>query len=130
MHAYKGRSGRWGRGDAPDGTCTTSKGARMLRARLPFLGKAGHVRRADGFMRAWKLCRAEWGRVADGAMRDLKGRDWYPTDYRVSGIGCDAFPERVKNRLRRLARGESRAHARATLHYHAARFLFRRKMQA
>lgn len=130
MHAYKGRAGRWGRGDAPDGPCSTSKGARMLRARLPHLTRAGHLRRADGFMRARDLCRTEWGRVADEGMRALRGRNFLPTDYRISGIGCDAFPERVKNRLRRLAWGEGRAHARAVLHYHAARFLFRRRVQA
>jgi hypothetical protein len=47
---------------------------------------------------------ARWLRVVKAAAPAALGKEWFCTDYRVSGIGRDEFPQEVKDTLRHINR--------------------------
>jgi hypothetical protein len=93
---------------------------RLLKRRLPDWTAADHLYASRYWMAKRKAWRKEWSEVADEASQATFGRPYEATDYKISGIARDEYPESYKERLRTLARGASEAldlyeaHARAS----------------
>jgi hypothetical protein len=49
-------------------------------------------------------------------MQDLRGHPFRADDYKISGIGCDGFPDETKETLRTLAFARDRARDLSRLH--------------
>lgn len=95
---------------------------RAFRILRPGMLRAEHARRAAAYQRAIGRIECLYHAERDAAALETWGRPWRFSDYRISGIGSDAFPEARKDRLRRLAHARTRCADRARLHAHAARY--------
>jgi hypothetical protein len=62
----------------------------------------------------------EWCRLADAAALETFGRPFRITDYRISGIACDAFSEPMKQALRFAAHACTHHQKASYAHAHAA----------
>lgn len=108
--------------------CTAA--LRMLRRRLPGWSRADHARQALAMERLAKRTAGAWSREAERAALETFGRPWQFTDYRVSGIGSDAFTDARKERLRTLAHRRTDYLSAAALHETLAGTVAMRKVRA
>jgi hypothetical protein len=95
-----------------------SDGGKLLAKRLPGWTRADHTAAALHHEEKAQEMQADHSRLLDVAARETWGRDFEPTDYRISGIGSDEFSAKHKDELRRLAHTSS-AHKDAA-HAHKA----------
>lgn len=105
------------------GLLRKNEAAAILYRDFPHLDRSAHARLAD--KAAFVVVDADraWSRTADREMHRLQGRPFRVTDYKVSGVGCEDFPPRVKEALRRLAHLKTTARAAMDAHaYLAANF--------
>lgn len=96
------------------------EGGRMLRRRLPKFSKADHLAAAKEYQLKAKRLKTEWDSVFRHAFRMLHGRAPEFHDYRISGIGDDRLPPKIKNKLRGLAHAASNYGSAAAAHWKAA----------
>lgn len=81
---------------------------KMMRALFPGWSKEQHVQRLIELSRMVHVAGGVWGRIAKKAHLETFGTTQRTIgDYRVSGVGRDEYPERLKGRLRIAARAES-----------------------
>lgn len=95
-----------------------SDGGKLLAKRLPGWTRADHTAAAIHHEEKAQEMQADHSRLLDVAARETWGRDFEPTDYKISGIGSDEFSAKHKDELRRLAHTSS-AHKDAA-HAHRA----------
>jgi len=99
---------------------TASDGKHLLRRFMPNVGKFEHRILAGRHMRASiEHCR-QWSALVDAASMEVFGRNFLPTDYRISAIAREEFSEEHKQALRRHSYAEANHHQLAVLHYMAA----------
>ena len=93
--------------------------AKLLKCFAPEWTRADHERLSQMHAAAAVQYEAEWGTLADEAALQTFGRPYRFTDYHISGIAREEFPEELKTKLRFAAHANahhsvaSRAHARA-----------------
>jgi len=87
----------------------------------PGMSRKDHALRAFRAADILRWTKAKYAAILDREMQKLEGRPFMPTDYRIAGIGCEAFPPRAKTLLRRLCTVENAASAALTAHGWAAR---------
>ena len=87
---------------------TSSKNTRAIMRKLfPGWSKEDHVERLIRLSRMIHVASAVWGRIADKAHGEaFPGKRRGMLDYKISGVGRDEYPERLKGRLRIAARQE------------------------
>jgi hypothetical protein len=91
---------------------------KMMRALFPGWSKEQHVERLIELSRLVHVVGGVWGRIASKAHKETFGTTKRTIgDYRVSGVGRDEYPERLKAHLRVAARQESTIFA--AIHAHA-----------
>ncbi len=106
-------------------TLTHGDAAKILRRTRPDWTKSDHRTLADGHALAAQASEQEWSDLVDQAAVATFGRPFQVTDYRISGIACEEFPEEVKDRLRTLAHAKTHHCHLAGAHAWAAKW-FRR----
>lgn len=94
----------------------------IVRAECKGWTRGDHGTMSQAHLRAAEDCSRLWAAVANAAALKLWGRNWQPTDYRVSGIGTAEFTLTDQDILRTLAHRETDHHNAADLHHHAARY--------
>jgi hypothetical protein len=98
-----------------------SDGGKLLAKRLPGWTRADHTAAALHHEEKAQEMQADHSRLLDVAARETWGRDFEPTDYKISGIGSDEFSAKHKEELRRLAHTSSAHKDAARAHKMAAR---------
>ena len=89
---------------------------KWMKAYFPNATAVEHKLIRDEAREKEKKLKKQWWDTADKAFRKLFKRPMEATDYRVSGIGRDEFPEAVKNKLRQLITEENTYHTIAYAH--------------
>ena len=100
---------------------------RFLAFQLPDWTKDQHVAAAKYYLKEKLRLKDAWNREANRAAKESFGRPFEFTDYRISGIGSDAFSEKRKNNLRKFAYGSSDASSAEFAHTAAAKYAARRR---
>lgn len=86
------------------------------------LTKDQHAQTRDYFITLRGALKQEYGKELNKAARATWGRDFEIQDYRISGIACDEFSNKQKNRLRALAHTETKCANIAAAHSHLQRY--------
>lgn len=95
-------------------------GGKLLRMRLPSFTKQDHENAARQHITLSQKKDKDWAKLINKTHLATFGvkRDF--TDYKISGIGRDEYPEAAKNKLRRLAHESTAHYAAADAHWKAA----------
>lgn len=83
------------------------KAAKLLRDRLPSWTKEDHKAAASKLKQMYDKLQGQYERALDKAAKELWGRPFKISDYRISCIGSDNFSEKQKEKLRKLCRKRS-----------------------
>ena len=78
-------------------------GSKVLRKTALGVSKRTHAMMARAHRRARDAWEKVWGRAADRAAMETFGRKFQFGDYKISAVGRDEFPERLKKILRKAA---------------------------
>jgi hypothetical protein len=96
-------------GQASVFTATSDRdAAKVLMKTMPDVTASEAAQRSKEHAAAAEKCKAEWSKQADDAAQATWGRKFAITDYKISGIGSDAFTDDAKDKLRELAHGEGK----------------------
>lgn len=107
-----------------------NEGGKMLHNRLSqktpaFWTNQQHTAASNYYAGEKARLDARWSSVANDAAKQAFGRDYLPTDYKISGIGSESFSDTFKNRLRSIAHSSTFAGKAADLHKNAAKYVKR-----
>ena len=97
-------------------------GGRMLIARLPNFKKGDHASAAKKHRGDADKKDKQWGKLWNTEFEKQFGHPPQMWDYKVSGIGSDELPEKVKTKLRKLAHEAGWHRAAAESHDWAAKY--------
>lgn len=89
---------------------------KWMKVYFPYATATQHKVIRDEAREKEKKLKEQWWQTADKAFRKLYKRPMEVSDYRVSGIGRDEFPDNVKDKLRQLIKEENTYHTIAYAH--------------
>jgi hypothetical protein len=83
---------------------------KWMKIYFPHMSEAQHEAIRDEAYQKQSDLKNLWWRIGNGAFRKLYMRPMHASDYKVSGIGREEFPEKVKDELRNIVLAEAQYH--------------------
>lgn len=104
-----------------------NNGAKIVISLFPDWTKEDHLAASAKHEKDADKMDDQWGKLQKQAHKQTFGKDPEFGDYKISGIGSDKYPEDMKDKLRELAHGATKARALSYAHKDAARLVNRIK---